>query len=97
MMKQIWRSACLGMGLFAAGHATADYSKHPETKAFVDRMAKEYGFDAKNVQSVLAQAEKKQAILDAIARPAEKTKPWYEYRKIFLDKDRVQQGVVFLE
>ena len=61
----------------------------------MDRMVKEYGFEAKQVRELLAQAEKKQAILDAIARPAEKTKPWYEYRKIFLDNDRVQQGVVF--
>lgn len=95
MMQRLWRSAVCGLCLFGAGHATADYKQHPQAKAFIDRMVKEHGFEAGEIQSVLAQAEKKQAILDAIARPAEKTKPWFEYRKIFLDDNRIQQGVEF--
>ena len=34
-------------------------------------------------RDLIEAAERQQSILDAIARPAEKTKPWYEYRKIF--------------
>ena len=33
--------------------------------------------------------------MDAIARPAEKVKPWYEYRKIFITNERIAQGVQF--
>jgi len=75
--------------------ATADYSRHPDAAVFVDKLVKEHQFDRKNLEAQLAKAEKKQAILDAIARPAEKTKPWFEYRRIFLDQDRIDQGVVF--
>jgi membrane-bound lytic murein transglycosylase B len=78
-----------------ADTALADYSKHQETAAFLDKMVKEHQFDRQQLQGWLSQAEKKQAILDAIARPAEKTKPWYEYRKIFLGQDRIDQGVEF--
>ncbi len=74
---------------------TVDYSNHPKAKAFIDKMVTEHGFKAEEVQRVLAQAEKKQSILDAISRPAEKTKPWYEYRKIFLGQKRIDQGVAF--
>ena len=95
MMQRIWRFAMWCVCVFGAGQAVADYSQHPEVSAFVDRMVKEHGFEAKQIREHLAQAEKKPAILEAIARPAEKTKPWYEYRKIFLDNDRIQQGVVF--
>lgn len=95
MMQRFWRFAMCGLCLLGAGNAAADYQQHPEAQAFVEHMVKEHGFTAGDIQTVLAQAEKKQAILDAIARPAEKTKPWFEYRKIFLDNDRIQQGVAF--
>ena len=39
--------------------------------------------------------ERKQNILDAIARPAEKTKPWSEYRDVFLTDSRISEGVEF--
>lgn len=95
MMQRFWRSAVCGLFALGVGHAAADYQQHPEAQAFIERMVKEHGFKANDIKAVLAQAEKKQAILDAIARPAEKTKPWFEYRKIFLDNDRIQQGVAF--
>jgi membrane-bound lytic murein transglycosylase B len=46
---------------------------------------------------LLDQAERKQSILDAISRPAEKTKPWYDYRKIFLTDKRAREGVAFAQ
>ncbi|MCR6651628.1 MAG: lytic murein transglycosylase B [Cellvibrionaceae bacterium] len=95
MKLRFWRFAVWGMCMSWAGQVAADYSQHPEVPAFIDRMVKEYGFDAKSLRAQLAQAEQKQAILDAIARPAEKTKPWHEYRKIFLDQARIDQGVEF--
>ena len=44
-------------------------------------------------QPVLAQAEKKQAIVDAMNRPAEAVKMWFEYRPIFNNDARVAGGV----
>ena len=58
-------------------------------------MVKEHGFKREAVQQVLAGAEKQQSILEAIARPAEKTKPWHEYRQIFMGQERIEQGVEF--
>lgn len=80
---------------FFTGTAFANYKSHPEASEFIDRMVKEHQFDRKHLETLLGKAEKKQAILEAIARPAEKTKPWFEYRRIFLDQDRIDQGVVF--
>src|SRR5690606_19207918 len=39
--------------------------------------------------------ERKDSILEAIARPAEKTKTWAEYRPIFMTQDRIDSGVAF--
>lgn len=90
------KSVMTGIGLFASAVSHGgDYSNHPQAQKFVDRMVDEHKFERKQVQEVLGQAQKKQSILEAIARPAEKTKPWHEYRKIFLGEDRVQQGIEF--
>ena len=43
----------------------------------------------------LVRPKKKQSILDAIARPAEKSKTWEEYRKIFLTTERIDAGAAF--
>ncbi len=60
--------------------------------AFAERMASEHGFAADDIRAVLADAEVQQRILDAISRPAEKTKPWHEYRKIFLTEERIARA-----
>jgi membrane-bound lytic murein transglycosylase B len=39
--------------------------------------------------------EVKDNILKAISRPAEKAKPWYDYRKIFITPSRIAGGVEF--
>lgn len=92
MLKNILGFAALSFSVCALA---GDYSQHPEAIKWMDKMVKEHGFERAELQALIDQAEKKQAILDAIARPAEKTKPWHEYREIFLGKTRVQQGVEF--
>lgn len=79
----------------AAVAAHADYSKHPNAQPFIERMVKEHGFKEDEVRYVLAGAEKKESILKAIAKPAEKRLTWWEYRRIFLDDKRIRKGVDF--
>lgn len=85
----------LGTGLLGASTAWADYSQHPLADGFVQDMVSKHGFTADEVRSLLKQAEKRQSILDAIARPAEKTKTWKDYRPIFIQPLRVTNGVTF--
>lgn len=87
-------AAIAGAAVSVSAHGEG-YSAHPQADAFVKRMVDEHEFDRDYVQRVLGQAQKQQKILDAIARPAEKTKPWYEYREIFLGEQRITQGVAF--
>lgn len=76
--------------LWAAG-----YSQHPNAQIFIEKMVNEHHFKRQEVIAWLDAANKRQPILDAMERPAEKTKPWFEYRKIFLGNDRIDQGVIF--
>lgn len=69
-------------------------SEHPGSAEFVERASLEYGLSETEVRALLAEAEYKQSIVDAISRPAE-GKPWHQYRKIFLTDKRISQGVEF--
>jgi membrane-bound lytic murein transglycosylase B len=65
-------------------------------EAFVDYTARTYDVPPQRIREVLAQAEFKQPIIDAISRPAEKTRTWAEYRPIFVNDARIQGGRDFL-
>lgn len=67
----------------------------PEVRAFIDEMVSEHGFNRREVESLLKQAQTQQAILDAISRPAERVVPWHEYRERFLTERRIHQGADF--
>jgi membrane-bound lytic murein transglycosylase B len=64
-------------------------------RAFIKETAAEFNLDEREIRDLLAQAETKQAILDAISRPAERVVPWFEYRERFLTERRIQQGADF--
>ena len=80
-------------GLFASG---GDYNDHPKLEPFIQEMVQEHQYDPKLLRDVLSQAERKDSILKAIARPAERTKAWYEYRAIFMKDSRIKAGKAFL-
>ncbi|WAC45360.1 lytic murein transglycosylase B [Pseudomonas sp. SL4(2022)] len=72
-----------------------DYRQSPQVAEFVAEMTRDYGFAGEQLIELFAQVERKQAILDAISRPAEKAKPWKDYRPIFITDKRISQGVAF--
>ncbi len=72
------------------------YADRADVDAFINEMVSEYGFQRESLNALFANVEKKQSILDAIARPAEKTKPWKDYRKIFVTPSRTEKGVEFM-
>ena len=77
--------------------AAENYGDNELAQALIDEMVSEEGFDREALQAVFDSAERQESILKAISRPAEKTKPWYEYREIFVTEKRENQGVTFYE
>jgi membrane-bound lytic murein transglycosylase B len=75
----------------------ADYENRDSVKGFVNEVAKKDGFDPQQLLNIFEQVEKKQRIIDLISRPAEKAKPWHEYREIFVTAPRIAAGVEFWE
>ncbi|MSQ98324.1 MAG: lytic murein transglycosylase B [Xanthomonadales bacterium] len=80
--------------LLSATSTSCLAEQHPGAEEFAKKAAAEYQLDEQQVLAILAQAEFKQSIVDAMTRPAE-AKPWFEYRRIFLTDKRINGGVQF--
>ncbi len=73
------------------------YDKTPKGQAFIQSMIGQFGYREQELQQIFSQVSVDQKILKKISRPAEKTTPWYRYKKIFLDEQRINNGVVFYQ
>ena len=62
---------------------------------FARETEKRYGIPAAQIEAVLAQAQMRDAIVKAMSRPAE-AKPWRDYRPIFIQPKRTDDGRAFL-
>ncbi|WP_369943002.1 lytic murein transglycosylase B [Xanthomonas medicagonis] len=63
---------------------------------FVRDTAAKYGLDPAQIEATLAQAQFKDPIVAAMSRPAERVKPWNEYRPMFISQARIDGGRAFL-
>jgi membrane-bound lytic murein transglycosylase B len=70
------------------------YASRPEVQQFMDKVVQKDGFDPAWVQHAFQGAQKRQSIIDAMTRPAE-SKPWFQYRDIFVTDNRINGGVAF--
>ena len=84
-----------GALLLAPLSARGDYTSHPEIEAYLADLTARHGFSRDWLTGVFADATRKDAIIEAISRPAEKAKPWHEYRGIFITDARIEAGVDF--
>ena len=73
----------------------ADYSQREDVQTYIAQLSTQYGFDTTRLEKLLGAAQRKRNILEAIARPAERHKPWHEYRDLFVSPLRIEGGVEF--
>lgn len=83
------------IGAAAANPAIAVDTHRADVKTFIAQMAHQYSFKKRQLRRLLAAAQSQPAILEAMDRPAEKAKMWYEYRPIFMSERRIREGTEF--
>jgi membrane-bound lytic murein transglycosylase B len=86
---------CAALLLLRVEPAAAIDIKRPEVKEFIAHMSTAYGFKKGGLRKLLKSAASQTAIIDAMSKPAEKAKLWYEYRPIFLNERRIREGTEF--
>lgn len=81
-----------------ACHAASDGNEtltaRPELDSFINEMVEKHGFDKSQMLEVFRQVHLKPNIIQAMTRPAE-TKPWNEYRAMFVNPLRINGGIEF--
>ncbi|SUO95450.1 lytic murein transglycosylase B [Suttonella ornithocola] len=74
-----------------------NYAQSKQALEFIHQLAKEKSLDEAYLISLLMAVHRDDEVLAKMNRPAEKTKPWYEYKKIFDDADRLKKGKAFFQ
>ena len=85
----------LALGITAAPAQTPPPEfrpQRPEIESFIDNMVRTHGFDARELHALFAQIKPSQGVQRAIAAPST-AKPWYEFRPLFVDQSRIDNGV----
>ncbi len=73
---------------------STQFTTRPEIRAFIQDLVSHQGFDSEKLTRLFAKVKRQDKALEAIARPAE-TKPWYQYRTIFITPERITRGIQF--
>ena len=85
------------LSLAAADPAAALDLSRDDVRAFEVEMEQKHGFDPVWLDSLLREARSVPRIIELMNRPAERVKPWHEYRAHFLTEQRISEGARFWE
>lgn len=98
-MKVVHWKWMVGLLTLCSGLAGAaeSYRDNADARALVEELVAERGMERDSLLALLSEARRQESILEAIARPAEKVKPWHEYREIFLTERREREGRAFMQ
>lgn len=88
-------AAGMVVGIVLQGAAFADYAERAEVQAFITEMVSGHGFGEAELGELFSAAQRQQSIIDAISRPAERMLEWHQYRDIFIEEQRIAQGLEF--
>ncbi len=87
--------ALMAMAALSFTPAMAFDTQRADVSQFIDHMHEKYGFNKSALRHLLKNAQSQPTIITAMDRPAEKAKPWHEYRSIFLTEKRIAAGSDF--
>jgi len=92
-----WKQLLCVVALLCAstGPAAAIDTRRGDVKDFIAHMADTYAFKKHALRKLLNSAQSQPAIIEAMSKPAEKAKLWYEYRPIFITERRIREGTDF--
>ena len=78
----------------AAPALALDLSRE-DVSGFIAEMQQRHGLERAWLQQLLGDAVDQPRIIELISRPAERVRPWHEYRAHFLTEQRIAEGVQF--
>ncbi len=82
--------------LFQVFQVNATILDRKDVQEFLENMSSKHGFDRDKLNDLFMHVKLSDKVVKAISKPAERL-PWYRYRTIFLQSDRIELGVKFWE
>lgn len=80
---------------FFTSSAYADISERKDVQAFIQEMVTQHGFSQTDLNQLFKKVTINENIIELMNRPAERTKPWYEYEPMFVTNAQAIAGVKF--
>jgi len=84
----------LGAWCWTPGASALEIEKYPPIQLLIDEMISKYNFDRESLVDWFEAVRLRDDIIEAISRPREHL-PWHEYRKSFVNDDRLRKGLAF--
>lgn len=93
----------LMIGIFASLNINAqttqltkgDYKNRADVAAFIDKMAAKKIYSKAQLIKLFSEVKQQKRLFKKMNNAAERKLAWYQYRKIFMTKKRIQQGIKF--
>ena len=80
---------------FAKNQAPRSFDNTKPINQFIRHMVQKHQFNQAELEELFLKVKLHPSIIEAISRPAEGVKAWYEYRPIFVTNTRAKGGVTF--
>ena len=93
---RIGTAALLWVSAVAAVQAADFSASEPAIKTFIETTAREQNIPVEQVRRAVEAAKFQPSIIAAISKPAEKRLRWDEYRNLFMQQSRIEQGADFV-
>lgn len=81
-----------GANAFAA--TDSGFTQRTDVKQFINRMVEKHHFERAALTQLMSEVELSKDVIAAITRPYE-SKPWHQYRPIFVTDKRIKRGIRF--
>lgn len=94
-IRYLLRAAAFGLLMSLVTNVHAELAETDSFNQFIRGMSGKHGFNETELRTLFKSVNMQQAILDAIAKPAE-AKPWQQYREIFMTQARIDGGIQFM-
>jgi len=89
-------ACCISFYIGTVYADNSDIAQRPDVMQFIDEMVSKHQFSHNALTNLFNQVKLQDQIIAIISKPAE-SKPWYQYRPIFITKKRINGGVEFWE
>ena len=73
----------------------APYAERREVQAFIQDLVQRHGFIEAELTYLFSRVRRTDQVIEAIEKPAEKTRAWRDYRAPFMEERRILDGLAF--